>query len=310
MHGVDVCMEWLDVSDGRQVIRIKNTKSAIKKWLGNIPSASKVAMEATGVHSTLLADLASSSGHQAYVINPQLIRQYQKCQGIQQKSDSGDALLIWRYLDREGDTLKQYVPPTDMQRQLQAILSRRSLASKSLTQFRHNQRASKAKSAQALSNQPVIEVLEKQIAALDKELARLQKEIKDAGFDRLMKVPGVGIVTASTLWLVFSRYAFEKADAAVNFAGMDFRFEDSGQKIGQRSMSKRGNAQLRRVLYCAAMSGAKSANWKGVYQRYLERSFKPIQALCILARKILRTAWAVYFKEVKFDSKRINNAIA
>lgn len=310
MYGVDVSKDKLDISDGKNAIEINNSKSAIRKWLKSIPAASKIAMEATGIYSSLLADMAAECHHTVYVINPHYIREYRKCQGIRYKSDASDAHLIQRYLEKEGDRLHCYVAPTAMQRQVQAVLGERALLSKTLTQLRQNQRSTRERLGKSLNSQPVIDAMEKQLKALERELVRLKDQINDPGFDRLLLIKGIGMVTAASMWLIFSRYSFKSSDAAVKFAGMDFQFQDSGKKTGKRTLSKRGDAELRRVLYCAALAGCKSKDWHGVYQRYRDRAFKPIQSLCILARKILRTAWAVYYQGVAYDPARINNATA
>ncbi|GJL55872.1 MAG: hypothetical protein NPIRA02_30040 [Nitrospirales bacterium] len=55
---------------------------------------------------------------------------------------------------------------------------------------------------------------------------------------------------------------FRNADAVVAFTGLGPRAKDSGQKSGCRRLSKRGPAELRRLLLNAAMSAVKPKVWK------------------------------------------------
>ena len=52
------------------------------------------------------------------------------------------------------------------------------------------------------------------------------------------------------------RVPVKRADAFVAFASLDPRPDDSGQHRGKRRLSKRGPAELRRLLYLAALSAA------------------------------------------------------
>ncbi len=84
------------------------------------------------------------------------------------------------------------------------------------------------------------------------------------------------------------RVLFRNADAFVAFTGFDSRANDSGNKIGRRRLSKRGAAELRRLLFNAAMAAAKSKAWKTIYEHYRAQGWSTNAALVIIARKIAR----------------------
>ena len=96
------------------------------------------------------------------------------------------------------------------------------------------------------------------------------------------------------LAVLLSRVEFANADALVAYSGLDPRPNDSGAKAGRRQISKRGSPQLRRQLYLAAFSAAHSKALAPLYRSIKAKGFKPTQALVILARKLLRVAWAVW----------------
>jgi hypothetical protein len=70
-------------------------------------------------------------------------------------------------------------------------------------------------------------------------------------------------------------------------------------------LSKRGPGELRRLLFLAAMAGARTAAWRPVYAHYRARGLSSTEALVILARRIARTAWSMYRHETDFDAGRL-----
>ncbi|WP_341888535.1 transposase, partial [Variovorax sp. YR752] len=80
---------------------------------------------------------------------------------------------------------------------------------------------------------------------------------------------------------------------------------DSGQHRGQRRLSKRGPAWLRRQMYLVAFAASHSKALKPLYQSIKTKGFAPTQALVILARKLLRIAWAVWNSEKNFDVRML-----
>jgi transposase len=55
------------------------------------------------------------------------------------------------------------------------------------------------------------------------------------------------------------------ADAFIAFKGMEFRVRDSGQFRGRRKLTKKGDPELPRLLFNAAMQGRRSVLWEPYY---------------------------------------------
>ena len=87
----------------------------------------------------------------------------------------------------------------------------------------------------------------------------------------------------------------------VAYSGLDPRPNDSGSKSGRRRISKRGSPELRRQLYLAAFAASHSKALGPLYRSIKAKGFKTTQALVILARKLLRVAWAVWKTGKPFD---------
>ncbi len=62
-----------------------------------------------------------------------------------------------------------------------------------------------------------------------------------------------------------------------------------------------GPAELHRLPYNAAMSAAKTATWKPCYERQRAKGLSTSIALVVLARKLVRVAFALYKHDTCFD---------
>ena len=74
----------------------------------------------------------------------------------------------------------------------------------------------------------------------------------------LRAVPGFGPVTAAALAACLVDKQFTHPDQFVASLGLDIRVHQSGRRIGQFGLSKHGDAELRRLLYIAALGAAQS----------------------------------------------------
>lgn len=96
-------------------------------------------------------------------------------------------------------------------------------------------------------------------------MANLAKGVEEV--DIISSIPGIGKATALSIVSEFRdirRFStFQKMNA---FAGIDIRFNDSGQLKTSGFITKRGNGVLRKILYNAVMS-MKSAVVKNVHSK-------------------------------------------
>ena len=139
-----------------------------------------------------------------------------------------------------------------------------------------------------------------QISRLDAQQADLTR--------RLDAIPSVGTVTAIGLANLFQRVPLDSADRAIAFVGLDPRPCDSGKRRGRRKLTKHGPSELRRLLYLAAMSASRTALWKPYYLHDTTRGLSTTEALNVLARRLLRVAWAVATSGRDFDPARVRGA--
>ena len=84
-------------------------------------------------------------------------------------------------------------------------------------------------------------------------------------------MPGIGKLNAAALVTVFHRGAFAGADAFVSFIGLDICVRESGKFKGKRKLSKRGEAEIRRLLYCATQGARSYQPFDDFYQKQLDK---------------------------------------
>lgn len=120
----------------------------------------------------------------------------------------------------------------------------------------------------------------------------------------LQSIVGVGPQSSALLASVLAQVEFASADALVAYSGLDPRACDSGSSRGRRRLSKRGQPALRRQMYLAAMSACHTKTFEGTYQALRQRGLKTTEALVVLARKLLRIAFAVWRSGKPFDPQR------
>jgi transposase len=120
-------------------------------------------------------------------------------------------------------------------------------------------------------------------------------------------IPGISPFLAVTILAeLLPLERFQRIDQIVAFAGLDPSIKQTGGKPGIHGrLSKRGSRILRHALFLAAL-GSYRWTWKPFYDSYRERGLKHTEALCIISRKILRTAIALLKKRRVFDPKYID----
>ncbi len=309
--GVDASQKSLMIAEhGRSATQeIGNSTRAISAWLKALEGPCAIAVESTGRHHRLLATLAIAAGHTVYVVNPRDIKHYGKALGRRAKTDRVDALLIARYLAQEHDSLRAWVLPSKTQELLSSALARRGV----LVGVREQIRAScEAHEAQLTQLGATLEQLARLIEEVDEQLEQLSAAdpVIEAIKRRLLGIPGIGPVVSTALANLLSRYQFRNADALIAYVGLDPRANDSGQHRGRRKLSKRGPAELRRLVFNAAMSGARTAAWRGYYRCYRERGLSGTASFVILGRKMLRAVFSMVRHNTEFDPIRVQGACA
>lgn len=307
VSSTDLVMAYTNTNQA--VTRIANHRKAIEAWLKTLPKTAVIGMEATGRYHDALAECASSRGHRVYVINPKQLSLYAKGVGQRGKTDPLDAHVITRYVAREGDRLHPYTAPTPLQRTVRDLLSQRAGIVKHCAAIHQCLQATQGQASATLrhAQQRALHGLQALIAEIDAQLKALVKT--DAVLEQkraaLQTIVGIGLLNSLALTHRFERTPFANSDAVVAAYGMDPRPKDSGKHVGKRCLTKQGNAEDRRLIYLAAQSASKTNVFKPLYLSLLAKGFATTEAIVIIARKLLRIAFAVWSSGKPFDPTKI-----
>jgi len=287
---------------------LANQRAALLAFLKTLPAGSRIGMESTGIYHELFANIAHKLGFIVFVLNPKDARNYAKGVGMRGKTDRVDAELLARMVAHEHAKLHAWIPPTPEQYEIAQLIKRRAKLS--------SLRAALGMSLKGVDGFGTdLKALKKRFNQL---IARIDQRVQilvDTNPDRkqhdtnLRTIYGVGPVVSAALINTLERVPLKNADAFVAFTGLDPRPDDSGHHRGKRRISKRGPSELRRLLFLAALSAAKTKAWHPLYEHYREKGLSSTAVLVILARRIARTAWSIYSHKTEFDPKRLISAL-
>lgn len=305
--GVDVSKADLEIATSKhEVHTLPNTPKAIRAWLKTLTGPVCLAVEATNVFHLSVVEQAHALGHTVYLVDGFKLKRYRESIGMRAKTDASDAKLLRRYLEHEHQDLRPWSPPPRGYTTVQRLLRRRAVLVQAKTKLRQSlQGLPELKS----SVNAALRTLTQLDALILKRLRKaLLRHHWHADAKRCQAIEGVGEVTAAALTMIFHRGVFTGADAYIAFIGMDVRVRDSGKFTGRRKLTKKGDPELRRLLYMAAMTACRSATWKGFYERALARGLSRIQALVALGRKLARIAFALLTNQSTYQPKSIQEA--
>lgn len=301
IYGVDVAKDWLDIcaAEDGEVTRIDNNTTEIGRWLRELKGPARVAVEATNCFHERVVALAHEAGHAVYLVDALRLSRYREAVGQRAKTDRRDAALLARYLRQEGSELRQWQPRDPGVETVWRLLKRRATVVRGKTRLRQSLTDLGLLQADV---QALINSHQQLILRLERELFR---RVRELGWqDELVRsrsIPGVGPLTALGLVAAFHRGPFRSADAFVAFLGMDVRVRDSGRFRGRRKLTKKGEPELRRLLYNAAMAARRDDHWSPYYDSLRARGLSGIAALVALARKLIRVCFALLTNQAMFD---------
>lgn len=299
--GADVSKGWVDVHrEGTQESqRIANEGKALDAFLKRYAGAA-IAVEATNTYHELTVERARKLGLVVYLVSGYQIKHYGQAVGQRMNTDVIDARLIARFLAREIDQLKPYEPKSPQHALLWTLLKRRAKLVQSRLQLQQSfngvKELRKTKERLSRAYSEALAELDEQLKALSSALG-WQRNVR-----RLQRIPGVGPMTALALVVAYHSGRFIHHDPFIAYLGLDVRAKDSGKFKGQRKLTKRGDGEYRRLLYCAAMAACRMPGYfQDRYQALQARGLTCTAAHVVVARKLATIGFNLLRKQVDFD---------
>lgn len=132
-------------------------------------------------------------------------------------------------------------------------------------------------------------------------------------FKNLISIPGFGKTTVVTLIAEFGDIRRFKSSNAMNaFVGIDFRYYESGKYVAKDTISKRGNAIARKILYKAVLTCVTASRYQpnhinDFYQKRKRQSPSPQTKKIVIGaiHRLIRTMYHLVKNDQLYDYSKV-----
>lgn len=294
MVGIDVAQATLAVAvmpSGRtwEVAYTADGLEALVAALQPLAPA-RVVLEGTGgLQAPAVAALALA-GLPVVVVNPRQVRDFARATGQLAKSDRIDAVVLAQFATAVQPPVRP-LADEDTTRLSEFVTRRRQLVEMRRAEEQRLQRLEQQRAARRVRTDVVDHIawLSRRIERLDDELheAIQASPVWSVQAQLYQSVRGVGPVVARTLLAELPELGTVSAKVIAALVGVAPYVRESGVWRGRRHISG-GRAEVRRVLYLAAMSGVRTNPVLHAYYTRLVAAGKPRKvALIACAHKLL-----------------------
>jgi len=284
--GVDVAKATLALNFPGFKDEYPNTHKGHLAIINMLPKDAHVVMESTGGYQRAFVRALHAQSIPVSVANARQVRDFAKATGQLAKSDAIDAKIITRFA--QSIKPRPDKRPTPNELKLEEIMNRRqqlvelcNIEGNRLEHYFDPQIIKAAKKLLAYLKAQI-----KKIEAMAKELIEADALLKTKA-ERLMLVPGVGLVTSASLLAFMPELGRLKRNQAAALLGVAPFVCDSGTERGRRHIWG-GRAHLRALLYMSALHAMmRNRVLKEFYQR-LKAAGKPSKvAITAVMRKLI-----------------------
>jgi transposase len=288
--GIDVSKSTLDVciEPAVQTLHVAYDEVGINQIAGRLKEVNPtlIVMEATGGLEVRIATELASLGLPVAVINPRQARDFAKATGQLAKTNQVDAAVLAAFAKairpqvrplKDADTLA-----------LDDMVSRRRQLI--------NMRVQETLRLGTAATKPLQKSLTKHIVWLDRQIAEIDSDLSKrlresdawrAKDDLLRGIPGVGAVTTLTMLAKCPELGKLNRREIAALTGVAPLANDSGKHRGKRFIWG-GRADVRAVLYMAAISAMRCNDTIKAFAERLKKAGKPPKVVIVACmRKLL-----------------------
>ncbi|MGK7370390.1 MAG: IS110 family transposase [Candidatus Halalkalibacterium sp. M3_1C_030] len=266
-------------------------------------------IEATGVYYEELAWFLHHQGRKVCLLVATRANHYAESLPVKTKTDPVDARILTRYgLERAP---RRWQPPSGKLRTIKALLRERAALKKEQTRLTNRLHA-----ARTAYNHPesIIRRLEDHIAYIDRHVADIEAQLEALWttdqnladpLTRIAEINGLRPLTILTVIAETNGFACRpNRNQLVSYSGLDVVLDDSGQHSGPTSISKHGNAHIRRALYMPAVAASQhNRALRAFYGRLIEKfgDDQKQKAIVAVMRKLLLLIHSLWKSGQKYD---------
>lgn len=280
--GLDIAKDQLDyclseTEEGRCANAPAGRAELIQK-IRALPGA-RVVCEASGGYEKLIVAELLQAGIEVCVAQPVRVRAFAYAEGLMAKTDRIDARLLRRF--GEKITLRLAVPADPAAATLRELLEHRRQTTTQLTEVAGRLPLAGLTLGKLLVAQQ--KFLERQIAEVEKMIEQLidrDPDLKKKSA-RLQEIKGVGPILSATVLAYVPELGQLESPQFSALVGVVPYAADSGKVNAPRHV-RGGRAQVRHVLYMAAVSASRSNPILAEFYQRLRAKGKPSK-VCLVA---------------------------
>jgi transposase len=284
-----------------------------------------IAIEACGSGHHWAREL-QALGHTVRLMHAKIVRPFVSGN----KTDATDARAIWLAVQQPGvkfvgvKTVAQQATLT-LHRQRESLMKMRIMQTNALRGLLYEFGATFAKGKRAMFSeiettfetlvdtlpQVVVDSLREQVARikkLDEDMLTIEKRLKlqlkqDLQMQRIAKIPGVGLLTATAaIATMGDASAFKSGREFCAWLGLVPTQKGTGGKVKLGGISKRGDTYLRTLLVHGARSVLNATKTPSPWLVAIQAR-RPGNVVCVAqAAKVARTIWAITAKDQEYHS--------
>lgn len=280
--GLDIAKDQLDyclseTAEGRCANTPAGHAELIQKL--RAVTAARVVCEASGGYEKLIVAELLQAGIEVCVVQPGRVRAFAYAEGLMAKTDRIDARLLRRF--GEKISLRLTMPGDPAATTLRELLEHRRQTTNQLTEVSGRRPLAGPTLDRLLSAQQTF--LEQQIAEVDKLIEQLidQDPNLKTKSARLQQIKGVGPILSATVLAYVPELGKIDAPQFSALLGVVPYAADSGKTNAPRHV-RGGRAQVRHVLYMAAVSASRSNPILAEFYQRLRAKGKPAK-VCLVA---------------------------
>lgn len=328
--GIDVAQKELVVTLGRMKDDLNpelfankcfsNTAKGFKEleqWVKKFTDASvslRYVMEATGVYHESLAYYLTDKEYAVSIVLPNKISSYMRTLDLKTITDKTSAESIARFgLERNLENWKRPKPTyktlKQLNREQQQIVEERTIVKNHLH----------AELAQADCCPESVDRIKKRITFLNKQEKQVKEQIAsliskdpqvDADVKLLCTIPGVGVLTASTILAETNGFdLIRNKKQLTSYAGLDIREKQSGTSVnGKPRISKKGNKRLRKTMHMPALTAIRyDDRFKSIFERIVAKHGIKMKAVVAIQRKLLEMTYTIFRTKKPYQSNYLES---
>lgn len=316
MIGIDISKETLDCSMADPLTRklvwhmtVPNDADGIKTIRRRTPKGMAWVIEPTGRYGQKLVEAAMRHNQTLLMAPPRQARLFSRSVHSRAKTDRLDSYALALYALAQ--PLKPYPVKSEELEHVDQLLNARKGLVQALTALKQRQRDLPYARKRL---EKAVKHLEEQIRAIDEQIASETSSSEEmAVASELEKVPGIGPVTAAAVTVTLVSKQFERPEQFVAHVGLDVAVVASGKRRGELGLSRQGDSELRRLLYCCAQSSTrcrKDQAFRERYERELAKGLSKTAALCAVARKMARVCWGIWRHGSRYKPEWVNKRLS